>query len=96
MFDKMKQLMEMKKQADALKRELEAASIESNDVHGIKIVINGAQQFKSIVVDESLLNAENKSRLESELLRGMNAAIKKSQDLAAQKMRHMMPGLPGM
>ena len=96
MFDKMKELMEMKKQADALKRELEAATIESNDVRGITIVINGAQQFKSITVDESLLGAENKARLENDLLRGMNAAIKKSQEVAAQKMKQMMPGLPGM
>ena len=32
MFDKMKELMEMKKQADRIKRELDASTVEVNEV----------------------------------------------------------------
>ena len=96
MFDKMKQLMEMKRQADQIKRELEIEREECQDVRGIKIVINGAQQVQSIAVDEKLLNPSQKSQFEKDLLRSVNAAIAKSQQMAAQKMKSMMPGFPGI
>ena len=96
MFDKMKQLMEMKKQADQIKRELDAVNVECTDVRGIKITMNGSQDIKSLEIDPSLLGADNKSKLETELLRSFNAAVKKSQMVAAQKMKNLMPGFPGL
>ncbi len=95
MFDKMKQLMEMKQQAERIKRELEAASVEVNETPGIKVVITGAQQFRSVDIDEKLVAPGNKQRLEADLLRSLNAAVKKSQAVAAQKMKDVMPGFPG-
>jgi len=95
MFDKMKQLMDMKKQAEQIKKELDASSVEVTDVRGIKIVINGSQNFQSIEVDSGLCDPANKARLEADLLRGVNAAIAKSQKIAALKMKALMPGLPG-
>lgn len=96
MFDKMKQLMEMKKQADQIKRELDGTQIESADVRGIKIVVNGSLEVRSIEIEESLLTAANKKNLERDLTRGMNAAVRKAQGIAASKMRDMMPGFPGL
>ena len=87
MLDKVKQLMEMKKQAEELKRQLDAATVEVNDVPGIKIVITGSQNFRSLEITDELLN--NRNRLQSDLLRSLNTAIKRSQDLGAQKMRAM-------
>ena len=97
MFDKVKQLMEMKKQADQLKKELEATILEVNEVRGIKAVVNGAQIFQSIEIDASLLNESNKNRIQMDLLRTINNGVKKSQQAAANKMRNM-PGLniPGL
>ena len=97
MLDKVKQLMELKKQADKLKKELEATIIEINEVRGIKMVVNGAQIFQSIEIDEALLTAANKNRMQMDLLRSINNGIKKSQQAAATKMRNM-PGLniPGL
>lgn len=92
MFDQVKKLMELKKQADALKKELEATVIEVNEVRGIKVVVNGAQIFQSIEIDESLLTANSKNRIQMDLLRTMNTAIKRSQQAAATKMRNI-PGL---
>lgn len=96
MFDQMKQLMEMKKKADQVKKELDSSSVEINEVNGIKMTITGSQDFKSIEIDEGLLNTTNKQRFERDLLRSVNAAIKKSQNLAASKMKAVMPNLPGM
>ncbi len=93
MFDKMKQLMDMKKQADRLKKELDAVTLDIAEVKGIKIAITGAQEIRSIEIDETLLSPANKKRLESDLMRSLNAATKKVQQVAAQKMMAAMPGL---
>ncbi len=97
MFDQVKKLMELKKQADVLKKELEATVLEITEVRGIKVVINGAQIFQSIEIDASLLAPDSKNRLQMDLLRSLNTAIKRSQQAAATKMRSM-PGLniPGL
>ncbi len=97
MFDKMKELMEMKRQADQIKKELDALVIEYTDVRNIKVVINGSQDVKSIEIEDALVNPANKKRLETDLTRSLNAAIKKSQTAAAQKMKNLMPGgFPGL
>ena len=96
MFDKMKELMEMKKQADRIKRELDASTVEVNEVKGVRIVVSGSQNFQSLEIDETLVNRGDKERLENDLLRSVNAAIRQSQSLAARKMKAVMPGLPGM
>ena len=93
MFDKMKSLMEMKKQADQIKRELDQITVEVSDVKGIKVVITGSQDFRSVEIDENLLTAGNKNRIQADLLKSINAAVKKSQGVAAQKMAAFMPGL---
>ncbi len=96
MMDKIKQMMEIKKQADRMKRELESATIEVGDSSHIKILMNGAQQLKSVEIHQSLLEVQNKQKLESELVRSFNAAIAKSQMLAAQKMKDLTGlNLPG-
>ena len=99
MFDQMKKLMELKKQADNLKRELEKVTIEYNDVRGIKIKLNGAQMFQSIEVEDSWLDPKQKARFQVEILRAVNMAIKKSQKEAAVQMQKSgglnIPGLMG-
>ena len=97
MFDQVKKLMEMKKQADILKKQLDATIIEVQETRGIKMVVNGAQIFQSIDIEEGLLNAGNKNRIQMDLLRNINTAVKRSQQTAANKMKSM-PGfnLPGL
>jgi len=77
--------MELKRQADQIKRELENTRIEVNDVRSIKIVINGAQNFQSIEVGEELLGVPNKKKLEEGLLRAINSAINHAQAEGAKK-----------
>ena len=96
MFNKMKELMEMKNQADRIKRELDASTVEINEVKGVKVVVTGSQNFRSLEIDETLLGIQNKKKLENDILRSVNKAIERSQRLAAEKMKAVMPGLPGM
>ena len=97
MLDQMKQLMEMKRQADKLKRELEATQVESQDVRGIKIMMNGAQKILKVEIAEEYMSNLGKGKLESDLTRSFNGAIQKSQNVAAQKMKDVtgfnIPGL---
>ena len=97
MFEKVKELMELKKKADKLKKELEATIIEVNEARGIKLVINGAQIVQSIDIDAGLLIPANKNRIQMDLLKSFNNGVKKSQQAAANKMKNI-PGLnlPGM
>ncbi len=89
MFDKMKQLMEVKHQVEQLKRQLENTTLQVTEIPGIKIAINGAQKFQSIEIDKTFLSADNKAKLERDLLNAINAAVNKSQNAATQKMRDM-------
>ena len=97
MFDQMKKLMEMKQQAEKIKRQLEATRVDINEVDGIHIVIDGAQRFHSIVIDEKLISSTRKENFERDLLKSLNKAIAKSQSMAADQMKGMMGlgGLPG-
>lgn len=97
MLDQMKKIMEMKKQADKIKKELDKVIIECSDVRGIKITINGSQFLQSIEIDDSWLDPSQKKRFNQELVRAVNLSVKKAQKSAAQKMQSM-PGfnLPGL
>ena len=96
MFNKMKQLMDMKKQADRIKKELDSVMVDVKEVDGIEVQITGSQTFCSVSISEDLLRPENKPRLEKDLMRTLNAAVKKSQDTAARKMAAAMPNIPGI
>ena len=97
MFDQVKKMMELKKQADLLKRELEKVIVEYNEVRGIKIRLNGAQMFQSFEIEDSWLAPQQKARFQTELIKAVNMAIKKSQKEAAAQMQKV-PGfnIPGL
>ncbi|MDP2940884.1 MAG: YbaB/EbfC family nucleoid-associated protein [Candidatus Omnitrophota bacterium] len=97
MFDKMKQLMEMQKKMQEAKRELEAANFEAASADGtVKITMSGAQEVKEVRIQADLANTE-KSNLEGALKDAYNRAIKRSQAIAAEKMKQItgfnIPGL---
>lgn len=91
----MKQLMEMKAQADRIKKELDNATVEADAGLGIRIIISGSQNFRSFEIDEALVRSGDKAGLQKALLKSANEAIRRSQQLAAQKMKDVMPGFPG-
>jgi DNA-binding protein YbaB len=97
MFDQMKKIMELKKQADTLKKELEKIIIECNDVRGIKVKINGAQMIQAIEIEDSWLDLKQKDRFQKEVVRALNNATLKAQKQAALQMQKSggfnIPGL---
>lgn len=86
MFDKFKQLADLKKMRDEameLKRQLatEEVVVEEKD---IKVVMRGDQTVKSVIIE-----GEQQNRL----VDVFNKAIKKSQQQAAKKLQEMSGGL---
>ena len=97
MFDKMKGLFEMQKKMQEVKRELDNASFDIQSADGIvKITMNGSQEIKEVLIKENLKAAEQ-ALLASSLKDTFNRAIKRSQEVAAQKMKDVtgfnIPGL---
>jgi DNA-binding protein YbaB len=89
MFDKFKQLGELKKLRDEamkMKRELAGEEVEVNE-GGIRVVISGDQQIKFFEI-QGISNQK--------VIEVLNKAIEKSQKLAAQKLQNMSGGLGGL
>ena len=97
MFDKMKGLFEMQKKMQEVKRALEDTNFDIQSSDGtVKITMNGAQEVKEVVIKDNLGESE-KARLEGTLKDTFNRSIKRSQEIAAQKMKDVtgfnIPGL---
>lgn len=98
MFDKMKQLFDLQNTMKIVKKELEVSSVEAQARNGqVRIVISGDQRVKSLEIADSLLGAQNKIPLQADLVSCFNEAIRKSQSLAADKMKEVTGiNLPGL
>jgi hypothetical protein len=81
MFDKTKMLA----QAYKLKKAIEAESIEVEE-SGVKVIVTGDQKIKFLSVN----GVENKILVDT-----INKALKKSQEMAAKRMKDM-GGLEGL
>lgn len=93
MFDKMKALWDMQKKMQELRRELDGTTfeIESQD-KSVKIVMNGSQEIKDIRIQ-----AGESGNLEAVVKDTCNRAIKRSHDIAAEKMKAVTGlNLPGL
>jgi DNA-binding YbaB/EbfC family protein len=93
MLDKMKQLWEMKRKMDEIKKGLDALELASED-NLVKITITGSQEVKRVEIKGELAAADKK-KLEASLADTMNRAVRESQKAAAQKMS-ALGGLPGL
>jgi len=88
MFDKFRQVAELKKMRDqalAIQKQLDAEIIEI-EKNGVAVKISLAQKVKEIVT-----NGKN----DSEITEAVNQAIKESQEKAAKKMQGMV-GIEGL
>ncbi|MFH1840592.1 MAG: YbaB/EbfC family nucleoid-associated protein [Candidatus Shapirobacteria bacterium] len=89
MFDKLKQLGELKKmrdQAVQIQKQLAARDLTVEE-NGVKIVITGEQKIKELTV-QGVANLV--------MIEVLNKAIKKSQEMAAKRLQEMSGGLSGL
>ncbi|MDD5197663.1 MAG: YbaB/EbfC family nucleoid-associated protein [Candidatus Gracilibacteria bacterium] len=97
-YNKAKDLMKLQQEASKIQNELSNIHIEAES-DGFVVTIDG--QMKAIKVeieDETLL--KDKVRLEKAALEAINKGLKKSQEIAAEKMKGVMGNMglnfPGM
>jgi DNA-binding protein YbaB len=90
MFNKLKQLKDLRDKAKTIQNALAEEKI-TGDRHGIKISLNGNMEVSAVVLEKEM----TKTELEKNLPDAINDAIKKAQRVMAEKMRSM-GGLPGM
>lgn len=95
MFDKVKDLYKLQKQARQIKKELKTTHIEAEQ-EGVIVVLNGEQEIVRITISDEAMT--DKKKLESNLEKALNKAIKKSQQIGAELMKDIMGDLkmPGM
>ncbi|MBU1018637.1 MAG: YbaB/EbfC family nucleoid-associated protein [Patescibacteria group bacterium] len=86
MFDQAKDLYKIQKQAKKIKKELAKLHIEA-EVEGVIVTINGEQEVVDVKIPE---DKKNHPKLEQFLLQAFNKAIKKSQQIAADRMKDVM------
>lgn len=89
MFDKFKQLGELKKMRDEamkIQKELAQELMEINK-NGVRIVISGDQKIQTL---------ETNGRSDNDVKEAVNEAVKKAQEVAARKLAQMSGGLSGL
>ncbi len=94
MLGQMGDMYKLQKEAKKIKKELAKTHIfaESN---GVKVTVTAEQEVIGIEIqDEEILN--NKTKLEKAILEATNKAFKKAQQIAAERMKAVMGGFPGL
>jgi hypothetical protein len=97
MFDKIKGIMEMQKKMQEMKRQLDLMTfeIQSQDKL-ISITMNGSQEIHQVKINPSA-QSQKPEVLEQGIKDTLNRAIKRSHELAAQKMKDVTGlNLPGI
>lgn len=92
-FSKAWELMKLQQEAMKVKKELENTYIES-EVSGLVITVNWEMKVEKAEFETSILipglNEEQKKALEKAIVDSVNKWIKKSQEVAADKMQWVM------
>lgn len=100
MFDKVKQLYQLQKQAKAIKEELANIHIEAEEKvrgdDGVVVTVNGEMHVVKVVISPALIVADHAKQLEEAIAKATNKAIKKAQEIAAEKMKGMMGDMQGL
>lgn len=86
MFSKIKDMYQLQKQAKQIKNELRNIHIEAESGE-VMVTINGEQEVIAVQLPETISDSR---KLAEELVKALNKAIKKSHEVAAERMRGVM------
>lgn len=87
MFDQMKDLYKLQKQAKDVKKKLANIHIEAEE-NGVKITFTGEQEVVSVeIADEAM---QDKAKLQTTMLNCIKKGLKKAQEIAAVNMKDIM------
>jgi DNA-binding protein YbaB len=97
-YNKAKELMKLQQEASKIQNELSNIHIEAES-NGFVVTIDGQMKAIKVEIEDTGLLCD-KTRLEKAALEAINKGLKKSQEIAADKMKGVMGSmglnLPGM
>lgn len=91
-MDQAKDLYKLQRQARSIKKELKNIHIEAES-EGVTVVVDGEQNVVEVKIPDAL--AGDVKRIAKAFVDAANKAIKKSQMIAADKMKDVMGGVFG-
>jgi len=94
-MNKFKDLYKLQKQAKEIREKLQNTHIEA-ELEGITVTVDGQQEIIKVNIADSAFS--DKKKLETNLAKALNKAIKRSQQIGAEQMKGVMGdmGLGGM
>lgn len=94
LMNQMGDMYKLQKEAKRIKKELANTHIFA-EVDGVKVTVSGEQEIIEVeFLDESIVG--DAKRLAKAIKEASNKAFKKAQQVAAEKMKAVMGGMPGM
>ncbi len=97
MFTKLKQFKDLRDQGKKMQDLLGQESVTVNALGGkVVMTMNGNLQMSGLAIDESVLNAGSKEKLENAIKEAHAEVLKKMQRVMATKMQESGFKLPGM
>jgi nucleoid-associated protein EbfC len=88
MFDQLKNLNNLRSQANSLKKSLAAETITGAAVRGlVKITMDGNQEIQSVFIDSSLLTPENQEHLQNAIKEAFQRCGHELKSLMIRKMQ---------
>ncbi len=85
----------LQKQAKQIKKELANIHVEA-ETDGVLVTVNGEMEIIAVKIPEEIKSPENAEKLTDSLVSAGNKAIKKAQEIAAEKMKGVMGEMQGM
>jgi hypothetical protein len=95
----MRQAQQLQAKLEKAQEELEKATVEASSGGGaVTVVITGQQQIQSVKISPEVVNPEDVELLEDLVMSAVNEALRKSQELAANRLSALTGGLkiPGL
>ena len=85
--DQMKEMRELKAQAEAMQKQMSAIVVEADAGHGaVKVTVNGSQKVLSVKIDPKVMDPDKPEKLENLIVQAINDGIQKAQKTAAKQM----------
>lgn len=95
MLGQVRDIYKLQKQAKQIKKELSNIHVEA-ETDGVFVTVNGEMEIISVKIPEEMKTAENSEKLLAALVSAGNKAIKKAQEIAAEKMKGVMSEMQGL
>lgn len=91
----MKQAQEMQAKMEQMQADLAKMEVEGSSGGGmVKVTVNGKGDMLGIILDPSIVSADEKEILEDLILAASNDAKQKAQEKSAEEMKNLTGGLP--